>query len=592
MGLERLTFIVEGRETPFDTTLFLPIVEAASETLKVGRDSSPEAVSAFRIISDHLRASTFLLSEGVIPSNEGRGYVLRRLIRRAARYGRVLGAREPFLHKLLPSVHEVFRDVYPEIVSAAGTVRDALEFEEKGFIDTLENGERFLSDLLEKHPGGIPGEAAFRLYETYGFPLELTRELALKKNIPVDEEGFQRARKAAQDTAKANWKDSGEKNAFLFQKAEEKYPPTVFLGYDAGEADAVIAGLLDVSGNFADALKPGAEGWAVLDRTPFYAESGGQVGDLGLFMRGGATIAEVLDTQKPVDKVFFHRVKAVEELKAGDRVKAVVSSLRYRTACNHTAAHVINAALKEVFGPATRQAGSIVTPEKFRFDYTIARAPSREELARVESIANAAVSAGYRVHKMERPLKDAQKFGATTLLGEKYRDPARFVLINKSGWDSAADRYSLELCGGTHIDSLGELLFIKVLKDSSVSRGVRRIEGAAGPAVVDHLRAAAEAAEQAARKLSVPVEDLPSRLEQLLETVKEMRSGKVKAEQEAPVKEGRKVLPLGPDGSSITLFDAGSADVKSLRGLSDRIKKDLGSSLLFVYSRAEGKLSF
>ncbi len=594
MGLERLAFVVEGKDNAFETSLFTPIMGAASKLLKAEAGSSPEVLAAFRIISEHLRASTFLLAEGIIPSNEGRGYVLRRLVRRASRYGRMLGAKDPFLHKLVPSVHEVYRDVYPEIISAEKTIKEALKFEEQGFIETLETGEKYLSDLLEKNPHGVPGEEAFKLYETYGFPLELTREIALKRNIPLDEAGFERARKAAQATAKAGWKDSGEKNAFLFQKAEEKFPPTVFTGYEAVEGEAKIVGLLDTAGNFVDSLKPGLEGWAALDRTPFYAESGGQVGDLGLFLAGGKAVAEVLDTQKPAGKVFFHRVKAVERLDAGQEVTAQVSTLRYRTACNHTAVHVINAALKQVFGESTRQAGSIVTPDKFRFDYTTTKAPTKEELAKVEAISNAAVAENYRVFKAERPLKDAEKFGATTLLGEKYADPARFVLINKGGFDREKDRYSLELCGGTHIDALGELMLVKVLKDSSVSRGVRRIEGVAGLAAVDHLRAAAELAEAAAKKLSVPVEELPARLEQLLASLKELKNGKAKAAPAAKAGEGKKLLSGGIDGSgsSFMVYDAGDLDMKALRGFSDQVKKGLSSTLLFIYSVSGGKFSF
>ncbi len=594
MGLERLAFVVEGKDNAFETSLFTPIMDAASKLLKVEAGSSPEAVAAFRIISEHLRASAFLLAEGIIPSNEGRGYVLRRLVRRASRYGRMLGAKDPFLHRLVPSVHEVYKDVYPEIISAEKTIKEALKFEEQGFIETLETGEKYLSDLLEKNPHGVPGEEAFKLYETYGFPLELTREIALKKNIPLDEEGFERARKAAQATAKAGWKDSGEKNAFLFQKAEEKFPATVFTGYEAVEGQAKIVGLLDTAGNFTDSLKPGLEGWAALDRTPFYAESGGQVGDLGLFLSDGRAVAEVLDTQKPAGKVFFHRVKAVERLDAGQKVTVQVSTLRYRTACNHTAVHVINAALKQVFGESTRQAGSIVTPDKFRFDYTTTKAPTKEELAKVEAIANAAVAENYRVFKAERPLKDAEKFGATTLLGEKYADPARFVLINKGGFERAKDRYSLELCGGTHIDSLGELMLVKVLKDSSVSRGVRRIEGVAGLAAVDHLRAAAELAEAAAKKLSVPVEELPARLDQLMASLKELKSGKAKAVPAAKAGEGKKLLSGGIDGSgsSFMVYDAGDLDMKALRGFSDQVKKGLSSTLLFIYSVSGGKFSF
>ena len=594
MGLERLTLVVEGKESPFETSLFQPIMHAASRLLKAEPGAFNETTSALRIISEHLRASSFLISEGILPSNEGRGYVLRRLIRRAARYGRVLGAKDPFLHKLVPSVHEIFKDVYPEVIAAEKQIAAALKFEEQGFIETLETGEKFLSDLLEKHPRGVPGAEAFKLYETYGFPIELTRELALKKNIPLDEKGFECARKAAQETARANWKDSGEKDGFIFQTAEEKFPATVFMGYEVTETESAVLGLLDAKGNIADSLPAGAEGYAILDVTPFYAESGGQAGDVGRLFSGGEEVAGITGTQKPVAKVYFHHLKAVSALKAGMKVRAEVSALRYRTACNHTAIHVVNAALKKVFGENTRQAGSEVDPYRFRFDYTITKTPSREEMAEVEKIANDAVGRNLKVFKMERPLKDAEKFGATTLLGEKYQDPARFVLINSGGWDFARDRYSLELCGGTHADSLGELVVVKILKDSSVSRGVRRIEGVAGPAAVAHLSKLAGFAEAAATKLSVPPQDLPARVDQLLENIRELKAGKAKAAPAVSLKEGRRLLAEGIDGSgsSFMVYDAGSLGIQELRVLSDEIKKDLKSTLLFIYSRVESKFSF
>ncbi len=594
MGLERLTFIVEGKESPFETSLFNPVIEAASRLLKTDYRSSDESVSAFRIIAEHLRASSFLISEGIIPSNEGRGYVLRRLIRRASRYGRIMGARDPFLHKLTPAVFDIFKGVYPEVEAAAKQIGETLRFEEQGFIETLETGEKFLADLQEKYPGGIPGKEAFSLYETYGFPFELTRELAAKKGVEVDEKGFNEARKAAQGVAKAGWKDSGEKNAFIFQTAEEKLPATVFKGYEVTESEAAVIALLDSRGTMVEKLAEGAEGYAVLDATPFYAQSGGQAGDTGSFIFEGKELASVTDTQKPVAKVYFHAVKAKLQLKTGMKVTARVSGDRYRTACNHTATHVINAALKQVFGDTTRQAGSEVDPVRFRFDYTVTKAPTREDMARVEEIANAAVREDYRVSKAERPLADAEKFGATTLLGEHYKDPARFILINRGGFDAARDRYSLELCGGTHIDHTGELIVIKILKDSSVSRGVRRIEGVAGPAAVLYLSGLAKIAEALSAKLSVPAQDLPLRVEQMLENIKELKSGKAKTVQAASSAGGRRVLTEGIDGSgsSFLVYDAGSMEMKALRGLSDEVKKDLKSTLLFIYSRTEDKFSF
>ena len=591
MGLERLTFVVEGKESPFETSLFQPIMQAASKLLKVEPGSSAEANSAFRIISEHLRASSFLIAEGILPSNEGRGYVLRRLIRRAARYGRMLGAKDPFLHRLVPSVHEIFRDVYPEVIAAEKQISAALKFEEQGFIETLGTGEKFLADLLEKYPRGVPGGEAFKLYETYGFPVELTRELALKKNIPLDEKGFEIARKAAQETARANWKDSGEKDGFIFQTAEEKYPATVFKGYDVTETESTVLGLMDMKGNLVDSLPGGSDGYAVLDVTPFYAESGGQAGDTGQLFCGETEAAVISGTQKPVAKVYFHQLKATAALKAGMKVRAKVSALRYYTACNHTAIHAVNAALKKVFGESTRQAGSEVDPHRFRFDYTITKTPSKEEMAEVERIANEAVSRNFKVFKMERPLKDAEKFGATTLLGEKYQDPARFVLINSGGWDSAKDRYSLELCGGTHIDSLGELVVVKILKDSSVSRGVRRIEGVAGPAAVAHLMKLAGVAEALAAKLSIPPQDLPARVDQLLQNIKELKIKKeqVQAGENAA---GNTETDDLPNGSRLVTVSSAGFDIQALRSFSDSLRKSYPEDILFLHSEKEGKLSF
>ncbi|HAH33078.1 MAG TPA: alanine--tRNA ligase [Elusimicrobia bacterium] len=590
MGFERLTFVVEGKPAPFETTLFYPIISAAEKILKTEYGAAPESSSALRIISDHVRASAFLLSEGVIPSNEGRGYVLRRLIRRAARYGRIMGAVEPFLYKLVPSVFEIFGEVYPEILSAGPHLVEALKFEEEGFIETLETGEVFLQELMNKYPKGIPGRETFRLYETYGFPFELTRELALKNHIPVDEKGFNEARKAAQSVAKAGWKDSGEKSSFMFQRAEERFPATSFLGYDEPQSSALVLGLLDQAGNIAESLAKGAQGYAVLDKTPFYAESGGQVGDTGLLLAGGTAAAEVLDTQKPVGKVFFHRVKVFEPLKTGMTVTARISKDRYHIASNHTAVHVINAALRQVFGSGVRQAGSLVAADKFRFDYTIAKTPTKEELAKVEEIANSAVAENYRVFKMERPLKDAEAFGAVTLLGEKYMDPARFVLVNKGGWDDAKNRYSLELCGGTHIDALGELITVKIIKDSSVSRGVRRIEGVAGPAALERLSKLASVTEALSARFAVLPEELEARILQLMENVKKSHTGKLKTTA-AHGESSEEEMDL--NGSTrLVIVETVGAQIPALRHLSDQLALKRNNALLFLFSLAGEKMSF
>jgi len=587
MGLERLSFIVEGKETPFETSLFRPIIENAEKFFGRKYDESADTVSAFRIIGEHLRASAFLISEGIIPSNEGRGYILRRLIRRASRYGRLLGAEGPFLHILLPSVFRIYRDVYPELQEAEKQISDALRFEEQGFIETLVNGEKYLQTLIEKNPNGIPGKEAFRLYETYGFPFELTREIAMKKGVPVEEKTYEEARLEAQKIAKSGWKDSGEKNAMIFQKAEEKFPATVFTGYNSLEENAIILGLLDKNGNIVEELPAGSEGYAILDKTPCYAESGGQKGDLGSLIVNGKEVASITDTQKPAGHVYLHAIRVQSDLRSGMSVIAGVSEDRYLASCNHTAVHVINAALKQVFGESTRQAGSEVNATRFRFDYTINRAPTKKELARVEEIANQAILEGYKVWKEERPLADAARFGATTLLGEKYADPARFVLINNEGFANVADRYSLELCGGTHINNLRELISIQILHESSVSRGVRRIEGVSGYAAVRYLKGMARITSNLAAKLSVPPTELEKRISQLQEQVKELRSGKNISSSE--VKEQETEIK----GARLVCASLSGAAIPQLRNLSDKLKeKHKEGCIFFLYSSNDGKMSF
>jgi len=589
MGLERLCLIMEGKESPFETSLFMPVIGAASDLLNIPYDRDGETTSAFRIIGEHVRAACFLISEGIIPSNEGRGYILRRLIRRASRYGKLLGADEPFLHKLVNNVFEIYNGHYPEIVSAEKQIKNTLRFEEQGFIETLQTGEKYLSDLLGKYPNGIPGAEAFSLYETYGFPLELTCEIAGKKGISVDAEGFEKARVEAQKLAKSGWKSSGEMNAFIFQTAEQRLPDTVFTGYDNTVYNTEITALLTEEGKTTDSVPAGGHGYAVLKETPFYAQCGGQVGDTGKLYSGNGIAAEVLDTQKPVGRVYYHKIKALKELKTGDKIRAEVSEKRYSTTCNHSAIHVINAALKQVFGETTRQAGSEVDASRFRFDYTINRAPTKQELDEVEKIANEAVAACYKVTKEERPLKDAQTFGATTLLGEKYQDPARFVLINKNGFASPEDRYSLELCGGTHVDNTGELITVKILRESSVSRGVRRIEGVAGPAAIKYLSELASLTERLCTKLSVPAEELEERIDKLTEQVKELRNAR---EKQAGASGETSVLPL-KDNIKLVLSEAKNAAVPALRGLADKLKEKYSEkSVLFLYSVNDGKMSF
>ncbi|MCK5582249.1 MAG: alanine--tRNA ligase, partial [Elusimicrobiales bacterium] len=548
----------------------------------------------FRIISDHLRACVFLISEGIMPSNEGRGYILRRLIRRAERFAKIMGSKDAVLYKLVPKVFEIFKDTYPEIKLAEKDIISVLKFEEEGFLQTLETGEKFLGDILNKHPKRLPGAEAFRLYETYGFPLELTKEIALKKGIEVDEKGFDAARIKAQSIAKAGWKSSGEKDASIFQKAEDGLSVTEFI---SGDLDfSKTAAFINSKGDNIEKLKAGDIGYMAFDKTIFYAESGGQVGDTGFIYKNEDKIAEVLDTQKTASEIVFHKVKALKnlEIKIGDKVVEKTDFKRHRTAVHHTATHVINAALRKVFGPSTRQAGSFVDSERFRFDYTVAHTPTKEEIAKVEAISNEAIKENYKVSTAEKSLKEAKEMNAVMLLGEKYKDPARLVLINKDGFDNAKDHYSLELCGGTHLTELSSIGGIKIIKDSSVSKGIRRIEGVAGPGAIEYFSGVWNIAESIALKLSSGIEDIEGRIDKLLENEK-----KLKAEIEnikrnsfkSQSSDALSTFDLNGEAKFI-FFDAQDAEMKTLRLMVDDLKQKKSSGIIFVFSNREGKFSF
>jgi len=618
MGLERLSFIVENKYSPFETSLFYPIIRnfieqninKVNDAEKIYLEkivkylNSPEdfhkyviidtpynIIPNLRIIADHLRGASFLISEGIIPSNEGRGYILRRLIRRAERFGMVLGIKEPFLYNLIEAVISIFKETYPQLNTTKEYIKSTLKFEEEGFLETLENGEKYLNELISKNEN-IDGENAFKLYETYGFPLELIREIALKNNLKIDEERFYKAKEKAQDISRSAWKSSGEKNAFIFQKAEEKLPHTIFTGYEKYEDTGNIIAILDLNGNLIEKAEEG-ELYLVFDKTPFYAESGGQIADTGEIFFNKEKIAIVLDVQKPIGNVFYHKVKILKKIENGINVELKIDKIkRIKTAANHTATHLINAALKNILGENTRQAGSMVSDEKFRFDYTATKTTTNIELKEIENIANKAIIEGYKVFKQIRPLEDAKKLGATILLGEKYSDPARFVLINKDGFENPKERYSLELCGGTHVDDLKEVFFIKILKDSSLSRGIRRIEGVAGYSAIDYLKNTYEIANNISEISGVNLEELPERISKMKEEIKNLKkeihnlkSIKLNKNQE------EKEIKIKND-ITLILKEEKEFDIKLLREISDRYKNERKNSVIFIFSRKDEKINF
>ena len=587
MGLERLCMALQGAKNVFGTDLFTPLIEQAKKDLHISGNTREED-AALRIIADHVRSSSFLIAEGILPSNEGRGYILRRLIRRAARYAKLMGNEKPYLHTLVPVVQRIFAGLYPEIDKNLSHIQDVLKQEEKTFLKTLVTGEEKLAALLAGGTKVIPGEQAFHLHETYGFPLELTREIAAARGVTVDEKGYFSAKEAAQEKSRSYADEFTKGKVILMQKLENTIPPTQFVGYDDLTASGKVMALLTSQFEPAEQV---TDGYAVFDVTPFYAESGGQVADTGMVFADGQEIAQITDVQKPLGKIFLHKFTGT--LKKGNTVTLRVDAARRaRLRANHSAIHLVNAALRRVFGTTVHQSGSFVSAERFRFDYTLSKAPKAEELNRVWTIANQAAADALPVTCQTRPLADAEKLGAVTLLGEKYADPARFVLMG-GDFEHPEQKYSLELCGGTHVRNTAEVITVLVLKEGSVSAGVRRIEGIAGPAALEYLREMHSQAEKLATRLVVPTKEVFARVNVIMDELKDVKKQYEEFRQKALAAGGVNEMTFAlKNGTTVVLRKADEAQPKELRNIADTIAQKHKQALVIVTCDKDGKRSF
>ena len=634
MGLERLTLATSGKKTPFETELFWPIMESAAGILNTIPGKNAQTKLAFRIIGDHARGACVLAAEGIIPSNVERGYVLRRLIRRAVRYGQILGYHGPFLHKLVEPTLKILGEQYPELAKARTQIENTIRAEEDRFLETLEKGERELRVILESNPKQIPGEVAFKLYDTFGFPFELTKEICVGAGVSVDDAGFAKAQTQAAEIARAGWRGSGEKPAISYEgfvKANLGLH-CEFHGYQTMSLETRVVGVtrykkadLAADQNAEQQLLPGDEGEVILHKTPFYPEGGGQVGDRGvIFDDVGNKVAEVHDTQRPHPDIIAHRVTALRLIRPGLKVKAEVDRHHRETVrYHHTATHLLNAALKQVLGPNIRQAGSLVAPDKLRFDFTHPKPVSLDEQKLIEDSVNAAIAADMPVEPQERPVADVESLGATVLLGENYGEKPRFLLIGPKGWSDPSQRYSLELCGGTHVHHTGEIRHMKIVKESSVAAGIRRIEAVAGPALEEHqkmveeghrkqlqdmlekyLKLTAEVQELTGkpfkaipRKLpdpdTAPLPEIKRSIEALRELEKMLKAELFNLKSQALAQQahvGRVIFDIGPIKACVQKFK--EAEIATLRSLSDQIKRELGTAVVFLGSTERDRLAF
>ncbi|MBN8976014.1 MAG: alanine--tRNA ligase [Rhizobiales bacterium] len=603
MGLERVAAVLQGKHDNYDIDLFAALIRAISELTGVSADGPHRA--SHRVIADHLRASSFLIADGVLPSNEGRGYVLRRIMRRAMRHAQLLGAREPLMWRLVPSLVREMGQAYPELVRAESLIEETLRLEETRFRKTLERGLAILDEKSGSLKKGdmFDGETAFTLYDTYGFPLDLTQDALRARGIGVDLASFTDAMEQQKAKARASWSGSGDTAAeAVWFPLREKLGATEFLGYETESAEGVVAAIVK-DGAQVDQLKVGESGAIVLNQTPFYAESGGQVGDTGVMTGEGVTF-RVTETHKKAGDLFVH-FGTVEQgtLKPEAALLLEVDHAR-RSAirANHSATHLLHEALRQVLGDHIAQRGSLVSPERLRFDFAHNKPISADELRRIEDIANDVVLENGEVTTRLMALDDARESGARALFGEKYGDEVRVVSMGQRARDNVqtpnALGWSVELCGGTHVRRTGDIGLISVTGESAVASGVRRIEALTGAQARHHANDTMQLARTAAAELRTTIDDMPARIASLMEERKKL---------ERELSDARKKLAMGGGGSS---GDAATSDIrtvgnvkflgravegieiKDLKSLADQGKKQLGSGIVALVATSEdGKAS-
>ena len=574
MGLERVAAVMQGVHSNYDTDLFKALIRAAAEI--TGSDDLES--SSLRVIADHIRACTFLIIDGVVPSNEGRGYVLRRIIRRAIRHGYKLGQTQPFLHKLVPSLVREMGSYYTELVSGEARASQILEQEEIRFAETLTTGMALLDAETAKLTSTlIPGETVFRLYDTYGFPADLTADVARERGLRIDQAGFDAAMEAQRGRARAASKFGAE-----LRDSVKLSGKTDFLGYDRLSERARITTLI-FDGALVDAMQPGQEGQVVLDHTPFYAESGGQVGDSGVLVAGAARFA-VRDTQK-IGASFAH-VGVLEsgELHVGELVEAQVNKAR-RTAIalNHSGTHLLHAALRRVLGTHVEQKGSLVAADRLRFDFSHTQALSAEELRQVEQLVNSAIRENAPAETRVMALDDAVAAGAMSLFGEKYEDDVRVLTIGD---------FSMELCGGTHVERAGDIGLFKIMSESGVAAGIRRLEAVTGQTAYEWVVRTDQVLRDIAAMLRGSREDVDEKVRELAERSRKLEKEVQQLKSKLATGIGGDLSSQAKDVGGIKVLAAqiDGADAKSLRDTVDQLKSKLGSSVVVLATVHEGKV--
>lgn len=592
MGLERLACIVQGTDNIFEVDTVANILHQVCKVAGVEYNKSYKTDVSIRVITDHIRGTTMMISDGIIPSNEGRGYVLRRLLRRAARHGRMLGIDKPFLHDLAMAVIEESKEAYPDLAERADYIRKVISIEEQRFEATIDQGLNILNQFMDEARSGnmnkLTGEMVFKLHDTYGFPLDLTREIAEENGFSVDEEGFNKEMEKQKNKAREALKAKGGGTAWddegVFSRLD-KNAKTEFVGYSTLQSEAKVLYII-MGDEIVDICREGDEVTIILDKTPFYAESGGQVGDTG-FIESKHGLVRVTDCKKSGDGKYFH-IGIVEKgiiEKDCDVVARVDSKRRFAIAKNHTATHLLHKALKNILGNHVNQAGSLVGPEKLRFDFSHFSALTQDEISRIENEVNNKIMENIKVNVEEMSIDEAKKRGATALFGEKYGDIVRVV---------STGSYTMELCGGTHLESTAQAGLLKITGESGIAAGVRRIEALTGEAALQYLNEKEKLLNEVSAKFKASSGDVLKKAEALLEELKNASQEIAQLRNELARGRVEELLSKAKEIKGVKVIAARLdwLDMDGLRETGDILKNKLKSGVVVLASSHNGKPSF
>jgi alanyl-tRNA synthetase len=587
MGLDRFSAVMQGKLSVYETDLIRPIIERAGELCGVEYGADPKTDSALKINADHARSTAFLINDGVLPSNEGRGYVLRKIMRRAMRNARLIGKQDPYLYELTGFVAEHMRRGYPEMMESVQRVARVVKDEEHRYATTFLVAEKVFSDEISRLSNGtVPGSVSFKLYDTYGLALDEQEDIARERGVEIDRDGFESEMRLQRERARASWK-GGEKGAIApaYQQLLEK-GRTKFLGYDKLDAVSTVTGLL-IDKRLTDEILPGFDRELVLDQTPFYAETGGQVGDRGILVNAhtGEQVAQVEDTYPAVPGLTVHKIRAIASIHVGDELRAEVGvPERWATMRNHTATHLLHAALRHVLGPHVKQAGSVVEPPRLRFDFTHYAALDPSEIAEVERLVNREILRNTSVTTDVMAIDQAISTGAMALFGEKYGEHVRVVSIPD---------FSKELCGGTHVTRTGDIGVFKIVSESSISAGVRRVEAITGSSAAEHYRESANALRRIAGILRVAEPELIEHVDRLIAEKRtyERQIDQLKTKLAQSAARDLESKARQKNGATYLITQVEDLDRQQMRTLADSLRNKWKSAVVVLASAQDGAVS-